>query len=272
MRKTACLLALAVWPAVAQDKVAQDRVALDGIAHVAFRVADFQTSLDFYRKLGFEQAFEFSDAGRTTVSYLKVNDRQFIELYRRTAPTQPLGLMHICFDTSDMEGVHAAYAARGLTTTNIQKARAGNLLFTMMDPEGQLLEYTQYMPGSLHSNARGQYLGAGRISQHLVRAVTAAKDLAAQRAFYTGKLGFTASGNGPAGRLRIAGNSGEEVERAAAGPDLKPRISLAVTDLKRTADDLRARGIAARTASGAVTVTDPDGAILEFVLLPSGAK
>jgi catechol 2,3-dioxygenase-like lactoylglutathione lyase family enzyme len=267
MMRTACLLALALWPAPAQDKL-----ALDGIAHVAFRVADLETSRAFYSKLGFEQAFEFSDAGGTTVSYVKVNDRQYIELYRRTADSQPLGLMHICFDTSDMEGVHAAYLSRELKPTNIQKARAGNLLFTMMDPEGQLLEYTQYMPGSLHSNARGQYLGDRRISQRLVRAVTAARDLTAQRAFYTGKLGFTASGNGPAGRLRIPGNSGEEVELASAAPDLKPRIALAVANLQRTADDLRARGIDSRTTNGMVTITDPDGAILEFVVLPSAAK
>jgi catechol 2,3-dioxygenase-like lactoylglutathione lyase family enzyme len=266
-RFPAFLLALAVWPAAAQDKL-----ALDGIAHVALRVADLQTSREFYRKLGFEQAFEFSDAGGTTVSYVKVNDRQFIELYRRTAGTHLLGLMHICFDARDMDGVHAEYLTQGLKPTDVQKARAGNLLFTMMDPEGQLLEFTQYMPGSLHSNARGQYLGDGRISQRLVRAVTAVKDLGAQRAFYTGKLGFAATGNGPAGRFRIAGNSGEEVELASASPGLKPRISLAVANLQRTADDLRARGIDSRTANGMVTITDPDGAILEFVLLPSGAK
>jgi hypothetical protein len=124
----------------------------------------------------------------------------------------------------------------------------------------------------LHSNARGQYLGDERISQRLMRAVTSAKDLAVQRAFYTDKLEFTAPGNGAAEQLRIAGNSGEEVELAKAAPDLKPRISLAVADLARTANDFRTRGIAALTTSGAVTITDPDGAILEFVVLPSGAK
>ena len=93
------VLALAAWPLAAQDKL-----ALDGIAHVAFRVSDLSASRVFYGKLGFEQAFEFSDAAGTTVSYLKVNDRQFIELYRRgqtekELASQPLGLMHICFDT-----------------------------------------------------------------------------------------------------------------------------------------------------------------------------
>src|SRR5215831_9642071 len=94
---------------IAAQGTAQDKVALDGIAHVAFRVSDLSVSREFYRKLGFEQAFEFNDAGGTTVSYMKVNDRQFIELYRRTSDSQPLGLMHICFETSDMDGLHAEY-------------------------------------------------------------------------------------------------------------------------------------------------------------------
>jgi catechol 2,3-dioxygenase-like lactoylglutathione lyase family enzyme len=257
-------LSVAAWPVSAQD-----RLALDGIAHVAFRVSDLPVSREFYRKLGYEQAFEFSDAAGTTVSYMKVNDRQFIELYRRgqsakEVAAQPLGLMHICFDTHDMEGLHAEYVKRELKPTDTQKARAGNLLFTMLDPEGQLLEYTQYMPGSLHSNARGQYLGERRISQRVVQAATSVKDLTAEQAFYTGKLGFTRVGDGAPVRLRIAGS--EEVVELESGVATKPRIVLAVTNLKRTADDLHGRGIEARSGARSVTITDPDGTILEFMV------
>src|SRR5271154_3382702 len=55
--------------------------ALAGIAHVAFRVTDVQKSREFYRTLGFEQAFEIADPGKPLVSYIKINDRQFIEFY-----------------------------------------------------------------------------------------------------------------------------------------------------------------------------------------------
>ena len=40
----------------------QNKLELDGIAHVALRVADVAVSREFYAKLGFEQAFEFTDA------------------------------------------------------------------------------------------------------------------------------------------------------------------------------------------------------------------
>jgi catechol 2,3-dioxygenase-like lactoylglutathione lyase family enzyme len=135
-----------------------------------------------------------------------------------------------------------------------------------------LLEYTQYMPGSLHSNARGRYLSERRISQHLVRAATAVKDLAAERTFYTDKLGFVVLSTGQIIRLRVPGSSGEEVDLESATSQIKPRIAFAVTDLARTADDLRARGIAPRTTGSAVTITDPNGAILEFVVLPPAPK
>ena len=54
---------------------------LAGIAHVAFRVADLDKSRAFYHTLGFEQAFEFADDGKTSVVFIKINDDQFIELY-----------------------------------------------------------------------------------------------------------------------------------------------------------------------------------------------
>ena len=60
---------------------------MEGVAHAAFRVGDVSVSREFHKKLGFDQAFEFNDASGTTTAYLKVNDRQFIELYRRGPTT-----------------------------------------------------------------------------------------------------------------------------------------------------------------------------------------
>jgi hypothetical protein len=77
--------------------------ALAGIAHVAFRVTDVQKSREFYRTLGFEQAFEIADPGKPPVSYIKINDRQFIELYGRGEDSQATGLTHVCYEAADGE-------------------------------------------------------------------------------------------------------------------------------------------------------------------------
>jgi catechol 2,3-dioxygenase-like lactoylglutathione lyase family enzyme len=190
---------------------------LDGVAHVALRAGDLQASRAFYQKLGFEQSFEFSDAQGTTTSYMKVNDRQFIEIYRRSSAEEPLGLMHICFDTGGLDALCATYVARDLKPTDPRKARAGNLLFNLHDPEGQLLEYTQYLPGSMHFEDRGKHLGERRISAHMVRAATAVKDMQAQRAFYTGKLGFEEHGGNGRGR----GGTRSRQSRVEAATDIR---------------------------------------------------
>ena len=239
-------------------------LALGGIAHVAFRIADLPASAAFYQALGFEQAFHLDDSGRTTVAFLKINNHQFIELYPRTADSQPLGLMHICFETGDLAALRAEYLKRNLEPTAVNRARAGNLLFSIHAPEGPVLESLQYLPGSLHFEDRGRHLGERRISQRLVRAVANVQDVAAARAFYIGRLGFEDSGGGSTVRLLLPGSPGEQVELQTTTAGAKPRIVFAVPDVARAAAELRRRGLAPVALAGAVQVADPDGAAIVF--------
>ncbi len=237
---------------------------LMGIAHVALRVNDLQKSRDFYNTLGFEEAFSFTDAGKVSVSYVKVNDRQFIELIPRRSDSQPGGILHTCFEVADIESLHKAYVAAGLQPTDAKKARAGNLLFVMHGPDNQLLEYTQYLPDSLHSQDHGKHLSPRRISSHLLATTTAAKDLAVERSYYAGKLAFkSASHDG--NEMYVAGKSGDQIELQADTPDAKPRVTFAVSNVRQAARDLRSRGLKAEKSRHAVSVTDPDGTVLVFV-------
>jgi catechol 2,3-dioxygenase-like lactoylglutathione lyase family enzyme len=237
--------------------------ALSGIAHVAFRVADVAAGRAFYQKLGFEQFFELTRDGQTTEAFLKVNDLQFIELYPRNA--QPSGLMHICYLSSDMEPLYAEYVKRELKPSPARKAAAGNMIMVVRGPENQTLEYTQYMPGSRHFEDHGKHLSENRISQHMLGATLAVKDLAAARAFYTGKLAFEPRAEGADGvYLRLPGGSGDEVKLELAGDDTKPGLFFTVPDIQRAAADLKSRGLAVKTTPTAVSVTDPDGAIIVF--------
>ncbi len=235
---------------------------LTGIAHIALRVNDLQKSREFYHTLGFEQAFEFTDNGKISVAYIKVNDRQFIELIPRTSDSQPGGILHTCFEVADIESLHKAYLERGLQPTEAKKARAGNLLFVMHGPDDQLLEYTQYMPDSLHSLDHGKHLGE-RISTHMLEATTAVRDLAAERAYYANKLAFkSASSDG--NEMFVAGNSGDKVELQADAPAAKPHVVFTVPNVRRAAHDLRSRGLKVEKSHHAVFVTDPDGAVIVF--------
>jgi catechol 2,3-dioxygenase-like lactoylglutathione lyase family enzyme len=90
-------------------------------------------------------------------------------------------------------------------------------------------------------------------------------DLAAVRAFYTGKLAFEPREENAGGVfLRLPGGSGDEVKLEPAGGDTKPGLFFAVADVQRAAADLRSRGLEVKTTPTAVTVTDPDGVIIFF--------
>ncbi len=238
---------------------AQDARKLDGIAHVALRVSDVARSRAFYKTLGWEQAFEFSDDHGTTTSYVKVSDNQFIELYRKNRPADPLGLMHICLLTSDVDRVSAAYGALGVATTQPRKAHAGNLLFNLRDPEGQVIEYTQYLPGSLHWNARGKFVDPARISDHLIGVVLTAKDVDAEKEFFIGKLGFSGSGY----TLALPGTPDETVELKPRVPGEMPELRFAA-DPKRAAHELKKRGLEVKLTGGVPEVRDPDGTVISF--------
>jgi catechol 2,3-dioxygenase-like lactoylglutathione lyase family enzyme len=236
-----------------------------GIAHVAFRVADLEAAREFYNKLGFEQFFEMKEGERTTEAFVKVNDRQFIELYPQTAPSQTIGLMHVCYESKDLAALHEEYVGRGLAVSDVRKAGAGNLLMTMKDPEGQTIEYTQYMPGSRHFEDRGKHLGANRVSQMLVGATATARDAGAIRTFYVEKLGFTAIGPGMPPRLRMPGDSEQELIVFPAGAEAKSGIQFGVADLKQTAEVLARLGLTVKATPESVSVADPDGAVISFV-------
>ncbi|SRR5579884_291652 len=234
---------------------------LAGIAHVAFHVTDVAKSREFYRALGFEEAFAFNDPGKPPVSYVKVNDRQYIELYQRKDESQPLGLMHVCYEASDLEALHAYYLQQGVDAPAPRKARAGNLLFVLHDPEGQTLEFTQYMPGSLHYEARGKYLGANRIGDKMALATVPVKDMDAEHSFYK-KLGFEDARSQNGIRLRLPGDSGEELQLLGNGTPTQ--LVFEVGDLKRAAFELQQRGLRPQERADSVSLADPDGVLIVF--------
>ena len=254
-----CCLALILALAWSSTLRAQSR-DLAGIAHVAFRVSDLEASRNFYENLGFEQVFELTNAGNVVQAFLKINDHQFIELYPQTDESQPIGLMHVCFEANDIEAVRNAYVQEGMNPPQVIKTGVGNLLLVFQDPEGQTIEYLQYMPGSRQWVDRGNHLG-DRVGQRLIKATMAAHDPGSERSFYVTKLGFEpASGM----ELAIPGGSGESVSFQPATATAEPRIVIAVADVRSAARELRRRGLSVRKERNAVSVKDPDRTVVVF--------
>jgi catechol 2,3-dioxygenase-like lactoylglutathione lyase family enzyme len=238
----------------------------NGIAHVAIRVHDLAASVAFYQKLGFEQAFDLRKNDVPYESFIKINDNQFIELYPTTEKDPAVGFLHLCFEGVDLNAIHDDYVTRGLSPTAVRKAGAGNLLFTMAGPEQpsgpQNIEYTQYMPGSLHSNDQGKHLGPDRVADKLIAVALAMKDTAAAREFYINQLLFKPIA-GDQMDLHMPGESGEEVEIvAAASLGTRARLTLQSENLGKAARELHKEGIDAEKNGQTLTIKDPDGNVL----------
>jgi catechol 2,3-dioxygenase-like lactoylglutathione lyase family enzyme len=275
--------ALAVAAAPAQTAAPAITPPLSGIAHIAIRVKDIPASVAFYHKLGFDQAFAnlAKDGTTVTQSFVKLNDRQYIELYSVTDSDTQIGFLHLCFEGADLSAVHDYYAAEGLAPISVRTAGAGNLLFTMKGPQQfanpQNIEYTQYMPGSKHSNDFGQHLGPDRVGDKMTVVALGVQDPASARTFYLTKLGFTADPSHPA-RLNLPGTSGEQVEIVPAA-DLGPRSSIVLTssNLDKAAAQLSRQQVEFKRASASQTdtqgtthtidmiaVTDPDANVIRI--------
>ena len=253
-----------------------------GIAHIAIRVKDIPASLAFYHKLGFDQAFaNMNPAGAVTQSFVKINDRQYIELYPVSQRDATVEFLHLCFEGGDLNGIHDFYVAEGLTPITVRKAAAGNLLFTLAGPmqfaTPQNIEYTEYMPGSRHTLDFGQHISPDRVAESMSVVVLAMQDPAAARQFYLTKLGFTADPRHPT-RLNLPGTSTEQIDIVPVDA-LGSRSSIllesssldkAAAQLTRQQVDFKRAAASETDAKGKthtidmISVTDPDNNIIRI--------
>ena len=171
------------------------------------------------------------------------------------------GFLHLCFEGDDLNAIHDDYASRGLNPTAVRKAGAGNLLFTMVGPEHQNIEYTQYMPGSLHYNDRGKHLDEDRIADHLIAVSLSMQDTDSARDFYLNQLNFKSIAGDPM-FLHLPGDSGQEVEIAPATLGTRARIILETKNLSKAAHLLHKQQLAQTKQKNDLAVIDPDGNII----------
>ena len=253
----------------------QNNLDLAGIAHTAIRVSDLEQSRSFYERLGFQEAFSRKRDGVPTETFFKVNDRQFIELYPKTSPAQAVGFMHVCFESNALQALHDSYVANGLTPIQVLRAGAGNLLFTMQGPEKQNIEYTQYMPGSMHTNDRGKHLSEDRIAQQVVAVGIPMRDANAARMFYLQKMAFLPA-KAPAASLRtdhewlaLPGSSGETIAFVQNLPANTFELDFGVENPKQAQKALEAKGLHPHRMGNVVVVLDPDGNRIEFLKHPT---
>lgn len=100
-------------------------------------------------------------------------------------------MTHVAFVTTDARKLRSYLASKGIRVpASLKPGLDGNLSFEIRDPGGRVLEFVQYMPGSLHEKQFGRVLGANRISTHMIHAGFIVHDRAAEDHLFRDILGF----------------------------------------------------------------------------------
>jgi hypothetical protein len=266
------LTGFSLLPNASAQQTPSPSADLAGIAHVAIGVNDLDASVAFYEKLGFVKAFALSRDGKVYEAFIKINDQQFLELYPVDAKNTQIGFLHVCFYGNDLNSVHDYYVAHGLTPNAVRTAGAGNLLFTMPGPETptgpQNMEYTQYMPASMHSKAVGQFLGPDRISTQITQVAIAFLRPEEAAAFYKDKAGFLPvephkPHPGPIEVFDIPGNQSESIRLAPAVEQHEKAHIVFAVDIATVTAKLKAHGLEAHKGFAQekddLVLGDPDG-------------
>jgi catechol 2,3-dioxygenase-like lactoylglutathione lyase family enzyme len=169
------------------------RPRITGVAHIAVFAHDYEKSRAFYRQfLGFEEPYDLKNAdGTPSMTFFKVNERQYIELFPERKPDTDR-LSHISLETDDLEALRVYLRSKGVKVPDVIKAgRIGNLNFNITDPEGHTVELVQYMPNGWTVREKGKHLPETRISKHKMHVGIIVSHLDAETKFYTDILGFT---------------------------------------------------------------------------------
>ena len=130
-----------------------------GLGHAALRVGDMEKSVDFYtRVLGGEIAMQGEENGRITMTYVRLTDLSYIELF--AAPKDAvkgdpgIGVAHLCVAVDDAQAEAERVALLGLPKPQICVGKYSNYHFWLKDPDGNDIEMMQYLPGYPQPTAR----------------------------------------------------------------------------------------------------------------------
>jgi catechol 2,3-dioxygenase-like lactoylglutathione lyase family enzyme len=284
---------LAQGSAPATASATPTAVPIVGIAQVTFKASNLAKSRAYYQGvLGLPEAFDVKDAAGVTSAYFKVNDDQYIEITPTLKAGEIIREARVVFQSSDLEKLHEIYTQRGLSPGRIAKGPDGNPVFRVKDPEGNNLDFLQYVSGSKQTVARGKFLNHERLSTHILHVGIMIKDRASAIPFYQDKLGFEMGRTVPGGKREYVELPASDRNLETKDPPLDPNnaatkdqytrevygavyhVSLEVPDARVARDllqkrgrysDVRVRATVGNNRHWLIHVFDPDGTRAEIM-------
>ena len=267
------------------------RPRITGISHVGYFVSDLPKALEFWHGLlGFDEYYSLAreNGKNVRIAFIKINDRQHVELFTDPPPSPPSHMSHVCFSVDDVDAMRRYLAANGITVpAKVTKTHAGDLAFEVHDPDGTLVEFAQMLPDGMESKAAGKFLPESRISSRIYHVGFLVGNLERAMEFYGKLLGFQETWRGTANPAQLSWIN----MRVPDGTDYvefmlydkvptdyggKNHTSLVVPDVNKAVSTLQARpafqsyGRPVKVATGVnqkrqVNLFDPDGTRVELM-------
>lgn len=120
-------------------------------AHTAFSVADINASLKFYCDgMGLEKMFELTLLDGRKIQYLKICDRQFIELFYGGEgagfdKNANGSYKHLCLEVIGIDELHDELVKKGIPVDGAPLlGMDGNHQLWATDPDGNRIEFMEY--------------------------------------------------------------------------------------------------------------------------------
>lgn len=133
------------------------KAGVKNLAHIAFQTKDMDAMLHFYTEiLGLRHLFTLADGERPRIEYLKLADRQFVELFHDIGGcTRSIGNRHenygyikYNFEVADIAAIRDRLADAGVhIDDDIHTTADGAREIMVHDPDGNEVQFTEYPKG-----------------------------------------------------------------------------------------------------------------------------
>jgi lactoylglutathione lyase len=202
---TAIAIAAAADTPPPAPSLSSGRPRITGVSHAAFYVSDMAKARAFYEDfLGYQSPFSIPRPNGGDLVWIKINDRQSVELFpgSEVAPEADR-LYHIAVEVDDADAMLAYLRAKGVAglppAATAPLGKVGNKNFTIKDPNGNGVEFVQYMPDGWTVREKGKFLPDTRIAKRLSHVGVMVGQLDASLKFYGDLLGFKETWRGSSG-------------------------------------------------------------------------
>jgi len=223
------------------------------------------------------------------IAFVKVNDRQHVELFNEPSTHPPSMMSHVCFAVEDVEAMRTYLRAKGYDVKpgNGSKTRTGDYAFEIKDPDGTLVEFVQSLPSGMEMKAKGKFAPETRVSSKIYHVGFLVGNTDKAMEFYGNVLGFTETWRGTGNPKQLSWinmkvpDGSDYVEfmlydKVPTGFGGKNHVALSVPDIAKSVAVLETRpafklyGKPMTIATGVnqkrqVNIFDPDGTRVELM-------